>query len=73
MKKKQVEMMLSGELQKAVWSLLWSRKEMRSSDIAKKLARRVDSVSHVLSKLVEFGAIESPQRGVFKVSEEVTK
>jgi predicted transcriptional regulator len=46
---------------------------MKSADIAKKLGRRVDSVSHVLSKLVEAEAVVSPSRGVFAVAEGVVK
>lgn len=73
MKKRDVELLLQGEVQKAVWSLMWSRKKMRSIDIATKTGRRQDSVCRVLEMLVKEGAVKSSGKGVYEVSEDVVR
>lgn len=70
MKKRDVELKLIGEQQKAVWSLMWSRKKMRSSEIAKKIGRTQSAVCKILNFLIEEKAIEYDD-GVYSVSDEV--
>jgi len=73
MKKKEIDLRLQGEIQKAVWSLIWNRKQMRSGDITKHLQYAHGSISNALKRLIEIGAVEMIERGLYKVSDKVTK
>jgi len=70
---KEIELNLQGEAQKAVWSLMWANIEMRSSHLMKKTGRRPDVINHVLTKLIDIGAIERVSRGIYKVCDNVVK
>lgn len=79
MKIKNIDLLMKGELQKAVWSLFKQHDTIRASDIAKKLGRPQSNVTVVINQLVQFLAVEKCThngksiRGLYKVKKGVTK
>lgn len=67
-----VENRLSRETEKAVWAMIrdGKNKERLSVDIRAKLG---DGVYPAFDKLMSMGAIERVQRGLYKVSDGVSK
>ncbi len=67
---KELELNLSGELQKAVWSVMKREGRERLKNISVKLGRRNDSVFTTIKKLIEYKMIEkvSGSRGEYMVS-----
>ncbi len=66
---KEKELVLSGEFQKAVWSIIRRESAVRSSDISKKLGRGNDQVHNIIQRLIKYNMVKKIERGVYKVSD----
>ena len=66
---KEKEILLSGEVQKAVWSVVRTEGLVRIKHIAVKLGRGSDQVYNVIQMLIEYGLVDKVSRGVYKVSD----
>lgn len=66
----ELELKLSGELQKSVWATIRENGEYRLVHLSQKLGRRNDSIFTAVKKLVEYNLIESVsgKRGTYNVS-----
>jgi len=73
MNKKECLIRLSGEVQVAVFKLLWKKKIMRSRDIIKELKIISGTISKALKSLIEKGFVEKVACGLYKISDNVTK
>ena len=67
---KEAELQLSGETQKAVWSIIRQRGHERGKVIATNIQRSSENVNNVLKKLITFKMVDRVDsvRGAYKVS-----
>jgi predicted transcriptional regulator len=65
---KDKEILLSGEFQKSVWSIIRREGKVRSKDVSIKIGRGNDQVHNIIQKLIEYNMVEKEARGVYSVS-----
>lgn len=71
--KREAELLLSGELQKAIWAYMWRVKEQRINVIVEKTGYPYKSVHQSLNTLKSLDLVENNIRGVYSVSGRVVK
>jgi len=72
---KEREMCLSGEFQKAVWSIVRREGMIKSRDVAVKIGRASDQVANIFKKLIEYKMVKKIDgaRGAYQVSDYILK
>jgi predicted transcriptional regulator len=68
---KEKEMVLSGEFQKAVWSIIRRKNMIKSRDIAVRIGRGSDQVHNIIKKLISYNMVKKVDgaRGAYQVSD----
>ena len=72
---KEKEMFLSGEFQKAVWSIIRREGKVKSRDVAVKIRRGSDQVHNIVKKLIAYNMVQKIEgaRGSYEVSDYILK
>jgi predicted transcriptional regulator len=65
---RQCELKLSGETQKAIWSIIREKGNERGKNIANKVGRVSEQVNNVIKHLMSLDMVERESRGIYKVS-----
>ena len=79
MKFRDVDVLMNGEAQKAVWSLYKQYKKMRVGEVAKKIGREPSNVTPIINKLIGYKVLEKTLvdgkeiNGLYNLKKGVTK
>jgi len=79
MRFKDIDVLMKGETQKAVWSLFKQYKKMRVGEVAKKIGREPSNVTPIINKLIKFKALEKTVidseevNGLYNLKEGITR